>query len=79
MIYPDKYKVLKVIDKDKCDVNIYLYHKVDCIFSGKIRNITPERFNRLNRLLEELIKINNSQESLIFGIVEIQQLIKETK
>lgn len=79
MIYPDEFRLFNVIENKQCYAKIYLYYKSECIFSGKIQNISPERFNRLKSLLEELIKINNSEKSLIFGIVEVQNLIEKLK
>ncbi len=79
MIYPDDFRLFKIIEDKKCYTKIYLYYKSECLFSGKIQNITPERFNRLKSCLEELIKINNSEKSLIFGIVEVQNLIEKLK
>lgn len=79
MIYPDSFQLFEVIENKTHYAKIYLYNESKHIFSGKIQDITPERFERLNRLLEELIKINNSDGSLIFGIVEIQELMEELK
>lgn len=79
MIYPDDFRLFKIIEDKKCYAKIYLYYKSERIFSGKIQNITPERFNRLESCLEEIIKINNSKKSLIFGIVEVQNIIEKLK
>ena len=80
MIYPDDFRIFKIIENKKQYAEIFLYRKSNCIFSGEIQNVSPEKFERLNIFLEELIRINNSSEiSLKFGIIEVQDFLEGFK
>lgn len=80
MIYPNEYRLFKVIKNNRTDAKIYLYYKSICIFKGEIKNISPEKFERLKIFLEELVRINNSSEiSLKFGIIDVQDLLEGFK
>ena len=80
MIYPDDYRIFKIIENEEQNAKIFLYRKSKCIFSGKIQNISPEKFERLKIFLEELVRINNNSGiSLKFGIIEVQDLLEGFK
>ena len=80
MIYPDAFIIFKIIGNEEQHAKIFLYRKSECIYSGKIQNISPEKFERLNIFLEELVRINdNSGISLKFGIIEVQDLLEGFK
>jgi len=80
MIYPDDFRIFRIIENEEQHAKIFLYRKSDCIYSGKIQNISPEKFERLEIFLEELVRINNSSEfSIKFGITEVQDLLEGFK
>ena len=80
MIYPDDFRIFKIIEYHKQYAEIYLYQNSKRIYSGEIQNISPEKFERLKTFLEELVQINNNSEiSLKFGIIEVQDLLEGFK
>lgn len=80
MIYPDDFRIFKIIENEEQNAKIFLYRKSKCIYSGKIQNISPEKFERLKIFLEELVRINNNSEiSFKFGIIEVQDLLEGFK
>ena len=80
MINPDDYRIIKIFENEEQNAKIFLYRKSKCIYSGKIQNISPEKFERLKIFLEELVRINNNSEiSFKFGIIEVQDLLEGFK
>ena len=79
MIYPNSYRLLKSVYGSRTNAKIYLYNRSSCIYKGEIKNISPEKFEKLKYSLEELIQINNSEGSFRLGIIEVQQLIEGFK
>lgn len=80
MIYPDYFRLFNITEDQKQYAEIFLYRKSKCIYSGKIQNISPEKFERLRIFLEDLVRINNNSEiSLKFGIIEMQNLLEGFK
>ena len=78
-IYPNEFRLFKVIENKRTHAKIYLYHKSICLFKGEIKNISPERFDRLKIFLEELIQINNSKLPIKFGVIEVQKFLEGFK
>lgn len=81
MIFPNFYRLFRDIKKDgTINVTFVLYHNERLIFTGEIKDIAPANLEDLEIFLNELMRINNSQEfPLKFGIYEISIMLEEYK
>lgn len=77
-IFPDEYKAFKCINNNnRINAEIYLYSEKELLFSGKIENITSEKFEKLQTFLEVLVGINKDTTTPTrLGIVEVQWFLR---
>ena len=78
-IFPKFYRIFRVIENTgRQKAILCFYNEKGLIYLGEIDNFSPKQFDELKYVLDCLIKINNSNNTpLVFGIQEIQNLVKE--
>lgn len=78
-IFPNEYKLFRVIDSNRTIARIYLYSENSLIYSGEIDNITPEKFCRLKNFLEALVELNTTNSTFKIGLIGVQYFLKGFK
>ena len=78
-IFPTSYRLFGVIENtNRIKAKIYFYNEEGLIEKGEIKNLSPKEFDHLRKIVDDQIKINNSDATpFVVGIIDLQYLIKE--